>query len=55
MTKFWHGVLHVGAIALQVVNVSAPFVPPPYNAVVAAGLGLVQAVAAVVGHKNART
>lgn len=47
--KIWHVMAHVGLIALQGVNAAAPFVPPPYNAAVAAGLAIVQGALAVNG------
>lgn len=55
MSRFWHGFIHVGALALQVANAASPFVPPPYNVVVAAGLGFVQAIVALKNHSAPAT
>lgn len=47
MSHFWHGFLHVVLTAGQVINVASPFVPPPYNILVAGGLAAVQGAVAV--------
>lgn len=50
MSKFWHGLLHVGAVLLQVANVAYPFLPPPYNLIVTAVLGGIQGGVAIYNH-----
>lgn len=54
MSKFLHGLAHAGLIAFQVANAAAPFVPPPYNVAVAAGIGFVQALLALKNHGAAK-
>ncbi len=48
MSKFTHGLIHVLAIAVQLVNLSA--VPSHYQPVVAAVVGLIQGVVALSQH-----
>jgi hypothetical protein len=50
MSKFLHGLGHVGLIVLQVINAGSAAIPPPYNIVVAAVLGSLQAALALVNH-----
>ena len=40
MSKFWHILLHVVGVALQIVNVAA--IPTPYQPLVAAAVALAQ-------------
>lgn len=54
MSKFFHGLAHVGLIALQVANASSKVIPPPYNIVVAGGFALVQGIIALNNHKTAQ-
>lgn len=53
MNKFLHGLIQGGLIALQGVNAAAPFLPPPYNIAVAAGIGLIQGAVGLANHKSA--
>lgn len=50
MSKFLHGFVHAVLIVGQVANVALPFIPPPYNAIVAAALGAGQAAFALANH-----
>ena len=50
MSRFLHGALHVLAIALQFVNVTA--IPAPYNAAVAAILAALQGGLAIALHST---
>lgn len=52
MSKFWHGLFHVGMVALQVANTAIPFIPPPFNLIVTAVLGGVQGGVAIYNHEK---
>ena len=48
MSKFFHVLLHIVGLALQVVNVAA--IPTPYQPIVAAAVALAQGGLAVYNH-----
>jgi hypothetical protein len=50
MGKFWHGLLHVGAIVLNIAALSSSAIPAPWNLVASAVLGGVQGGVAIYNH-----
>lgn len=44
MSNFFRGLVHTGAVVFQASNLILHVIPPPYNAVAAAAVGLVQAL-----------
>ena len=50
MSKLVHGLLHVGAIALQVGGIASSLIPAPYKPLYAAAIAVIQAVIALVNH-----
>lgn len=52
MSKFAHVLFHILMGAVQVANVASGIIPPPWNAVAAAAVGLIQASVAAANHKK---
>lgn len=55
MSKFWHTVIHIGAVALNVAQLASGVIPPPYNLITAAVLGGVQTAVGIYNHGAGKT
>lgn len=51
MSKFVHVLFHILMGAVQVANIASGIIPAPWNAVVAAAVGLIQAAVVAANHK----
>lgn len=51
MSKFWHGFFQAVAMAVQLANVASGMVPPHFQPLVAAVVGLAQAGLALYNHQ----
>jgi hypothetical protein len=54
MSKFLHTLVHVGAIALNVATLASGVIPPPYNIIVSAVTGAIQAGVGIYNHGNGK-
>lgn len=55
MSKFWHGLLHVGAVVLNVAALASGVIPPPWNLVTSAVIGGIQGGVAIYNHGKGET
>jgi hypothetical protein len=53
MSRFLHGLIHVGAILLQVAVVGSGAIPAPYNTIVTAAIAAIQGGIAIYSHSPA--
>jgi hypothetical protein len=55
MSKFFHTLVHVGAIALNVATLASGVIPPPWNIIVSAVTGGIQAGAGIYNHGKGKS
>lgn len=54
MSKFWHGILHFGAIVLNVAVLVEKAIPQPWNVIASAVLGGIQGGVAIYNHAKGK-
>jgi hypothetical protein len=54
MSKFWHGILHFGAIVFNVAVLAENVIPAPWNVVTSAVIGGIQGGVAIYNHARGK-